>query len=96
LRTWHERKDEIDLVLSDIVMPEGLTGQDLASILRAESTELPIILTTGYSDRVVNDADDPHLSFLRKPYDLQKLLRLVRESLEQSTTIEPDKLRRFK
>lgn len=87
LRTWHELKDEIDLVLSDIVMPEGLTGQDLATILRSESSELPIILTTGYTDRVVNDADDPNLSFLRKPYDLQKLLRLVREGLDEPTTV---------
>lgn len=83
LRTWHELKEEIDLVLSDIVMPDGLTGQDLASILRTESAELPIILTTGYSDRVVDEASDPKLSLLRKPYDLQKLLGLVRESLEQ-------------
>jgi two-component system cell cycle sensor histidine kinase/response regulator CckA len=87
LRIWHEMKGSIDLVLSDVVMPEGLSGQELASILRAESPELPIILTTGYSDRVVNDADDPYLSFLRKPYDLQKLLRLVRESLEDQAAV---------
>jgi CheY-like chemotaxis protein len=82
LRTWHELKGQIDLVLSDIVMPDGLTGQDLAAILRSEAPDLPIILTTGYSDRVVTDTGDPKLGFLRKPYDLQKLLTLVRRSLE--------------
>jgi PAS domain S-box-containing protein len=83
LRTWHELRKGIDLVLSDIVMPEGLTGQDLATILQAEVPELPIILTTGYSDRVATIAESKNLRFLRKPYDLQKLLRLVRESIEK-------------
>jgi len=67
-------------------MPEGLTGQELASILRAESAELPIILTTGYTDRVITE-QGPNLHLLRKPYDLQKLLRLVRESLDQRTEV---------
>jgi PAS domain S-box-containing protein len=83
LRTWHELKNGIDLVLTDVVMPDGLTGQDLAAILQAESPELPIILTTGYSDRVVNVTEN--LRFLWKPYDLQKLLGLIRQSLDQRT-----------
>jgi PAS domain S-box-containing protein len=83
LRTWHELKNGIDLVLSDVVMPDGLTGQDLAAILQAEAPELPIILTTGYSDRVVNAMGN--LYFLWKPYDLQKLLGLIRQSLDQRT-----------
>jgi two-component system cell cycle sensor histidine kinase/response regulator CckA len=88
LRMWHESQSDIDMVLTDIVMPDGLTGHELASILRSESPELPIILTTGYTDRVITDVEGPNLHFLRKPYDLQKLLRLVRESLDQrgSTT----------
>jgi PAS domain S-box-containing protein len=83
LRLWHESKTDIDLVLTDIVMPHGLTGHELASILRSESPELPIILTTGYTDRVITDVEGPNLHFLRKPYELQKLLRLVRESLDE-------------
>jgi PAS domain S-box-containing protein len=85
LRTWNELRGDIDLVLSDIVMPDGLTGQDLAAILQAETPELPIILTTGYSDRVVNVTEGGNLYFLRKPYDLQNLLRLLRKSLEHRT-----------
>jgi len=83
LRTWHELRNGIDLVLSDIVMPDGLTGQDLATILQAEAPDLPIILTTGYSDRVGSVTESHNLRFLRKPYDLQKLLRLVRECIEK-------------
>jgi two-component system, cell cycle sensor histidine kinase and response regulator CckA len=94
LRIWHEMKTDIDLVLTDIVMPEGMTGQELATILRAESPGLPIILTTGYTDRIINNGGDPSLYVLRKPYDLQKLLRLCRESLDQRAAgVEPCELK---
>ncbi|HET6406917.1 MAG TPA: response regulator [Chthoniobacteraceae bacterium] len=83
LRLWPEIKDRVELVLTDIVMPDGLTGQDLAKILRAEVPDIPIILTTGYTDKVIHANEEPNLYFLRKPYDLSKLLHLVRESLDQ-------------
>ena len=82
LRKWQECKDEVQLVLSDVIMPDGLSGQDLAKILRAEAPKLPIILTTGYPDRVNLEVDGPNLKLLRKPYDLPNLLRIVRETLD--------------
>jgi len=85
LRLWHELNQQIDLVLTDIVMPDGLTGHDLAKILRAEKANLPIILSTGYTDRLVQKdlVEDRGLRFLRKPYDLSKLLHVIRECLDE-------------
>ena len=48
LAVWRERRSEIALVLTDMVMPEGLTGRELAEKLWAEAPDLPVILTSGY------------------------------------------------
>ena len=40
----------IDLLLTDVVMPDGLNGVDLATLIRARFPTLPIILTSGYND----------------------------------------------
>ena len=40
----------IDLLLTDVVMPDGLNGVDLATLIRARFPALPIILTSGYND----------------------------------------------
>src|SRR3546814_8499825 len=44
---------QFDLVFTDVVMP-GMTGLELASKLKQQNPRLPIILTTGYSDRIVS------------------------------------------
>src|SRR6516165_7538957 len=45
----------IDLLLTDVIMPEGLNGVDLATRIRARYPSLPIILTSGYNNVVVPD-----------------------------------------
>ena len=48
----HAHAEDIDLVLSDIVMPGGANGLDLARWIRDEfGASLPVVLATGYSDR---------------------------------------------
>ncbi len=59
-----------DLVFSDIVMPGGKSGLDLARELEVLAPRLPVLLTTGYSGREEISADRP---VLRKPYQLQDL-----------------------
>ena len=67
--------DGFDLVFSDIVMPGRLDGLGLAQIIRRRYPELPILLTTGYSDAV----RDVHTDFpiLRKPYRVDELSRAL-------------------
>src|SRR3546814_11786700 len=63
--------DLFDLVFTDVVMP-GMTGLELASKLKQQNPRLPIILTTGYSDRIVSAGSEGY-PVLPKPYRLETL-----------------------
>jgi signal transduction histidine kinase len=67
-----------DLVFSDVVMP-GMSGFDLAEELRRLRPEVPILLTTGYSDRL-NDEGPNGLPVLCKPYSLDQLATAISEA----------------
>jgi len=67
-----ERGPPVDLVFSDIVMPGGLNGIQLASELRRRNPELPILLTTGYAGRG-EEEEVEGFPVLRKPYDRDAL-----------------------
>ena len=69
---------DIDLVFSDIVMP-GMSGLELARLIRDHHPEIPVVLTSGYSDRTA-DALEEGFVLLRKPYSLDEL----RKSLAQN------------
>ncbi|HMG22095.1 MAG TPA: response regulator, partial [Kofleriaceae bacterium] len=73
---------DIDLVLSDVVMP-GVDGPELACRLRAKWPELPVLFVTGYSaDRLARTgAVGPHDRVLEKPYQLDELVRTLRAML---------------
>jgi PAS domain S-box-containing protein len=73
-----ESKRPYHLVVSDILMPGNVTGLDLARIVRRSYSDLPILLTTGYSGRA-QEAVLEGFSVLQKPYDLQTLSDAVRE-----------------
>jgi len=59
------REDSIDLVVTDQAMPQ-MSGTQLAKIIRAEWPDMPVVLATGYADRV--PGDDIGLPKLAKPY----------------------------
>ncbi len=84
LSVWSKRKAEIDLVVTDIVMPNGLLGHVLADRLLADKKELKIIFSSGYSEEFAT-ADRPaerQFSFLQKPYRLEELVHKVRTCLD--------------
>jgi len=68
-----------DIVFSDVVMP-GMNGLDLASELKQRRPKLPIILTTGYSDRI-SAAGSQGFPIVRKPYRMETLAMAVDEAL---------------
>lgn len=70
LDLWPDIQDEISLVVSDIVMPEGVSGWDLARELRKNRPEVGILLTSGYCERPEdhNLGGDSQVAFLQKPY----------------------------
>jgi PAS domain S-box-containing protein len=63
---------KVDVVFSDIVMPGGMTGLELARRLAQERPEIPVLLTTGYFR--MPDTDLVRHRVLRKPYDETALL----------------------
>ena len=83
LKVWEQRRDAVDLLFTDMVMPEGVSGRELAERLCHDRPDLKVIYTSGYSLDVVNpDFAEQHGStFLQKPYDPETLARAVRDCL---------------
>lgn len=68
-----------DVVFTDVVMP-GMNGIELADTLRRDRPELPIVLTTGYSDRIVTTGS-PGYPVITKPYRLESLAAIIDQAL---------------
>ena len=85
LEVWKEHKTRIQLVLTDMIMPDGMTGRELANRLKQERPGLKVIYTSGYSAEVVGkghallDGTD----FLQKPYSPLTLAQTVRACLDR-------------
>jgi two-component system, NtrC family, sensor kinase len=71
------RDATFDFALTDIVMPGGLNGLDLARTLREHHPELPLVLATGYSDKA-NEALAEGFVLLSKPYSIAALARAIK------------------
>jgi CheY-like chemotaxis protein len=85
LEVWKQHQHSIDLVLTDMVMPEGVSGMDLAEALLATKPSLRIIFASGYS---MDDLDpaivrDGRATFLQKPYTHVSLAKAVRDCLDR-------------
>lgn len=65
----------IDLVFTDVLMP-GMNGVELATILRQRWPQLPVILTSGYSDALVQDSAHG-FPLIQKPYPIEELSRKI-------------------
>jgi two-component system, NtrC family, sensor kinase len=86
LTIWNERAAEIDLLLTDMVLPGGISGRELARRLHSQKGDLKITYTTGYSkDTVTPDCQLLEgVNFLPKPYSLKLLTNTVRQCLDKS------------
>lgn len=84
LQLWPSCKDKIDLMLTDLVMPERLNGRELAEKLWAERPGLKVIFTSGYSADVVGKdfVLRPGMNYLQKPYPPNQLAEKVRLCLD--------------
>ncbi|HWB58147.1 MAG TPA: PAS domain S-box protein [Chthoniobacteraceae bacterium] len=84
LRVWAQYDTRINLLLTDMVMPGGMSGYDLAKKLRGEKQDLKIIYTSGYSMETLGQdfTLGKGMLFLKKPYQPQTLAQIVRECLD--------------
>lgn len=83
LKIWQDRKRSIDLLMTDMVMPDGITGLMLAEQLRQERPKLKIIFSSGYSADMgaQNFSFPPDSIYLQKPFNPQILLQTLRNYL---------------
>jgi two-component system, cell cycle sensor histidine kinase and response regulator CckA len=83
LDLWAERRQEIDLLLTDVVMPESISGRELAQKLMVDKPDLKVIFTSGYSAELIGpefERDKEH-GFLAKPYLTDDLVKFVNAEL---------------
>ena len=86
LECWREHGAEIALLLTDLVLPGGLTGRELAGQLQAQSPTLNVIFITGYSAQAAANGtaffQRPKTNLLQKPCSTRDLILKVRECLD--------------
>jgi signal transduction histidine kinase/CheY-like chemotaxis protein len=84
LEIWKENRGRIDLLLTDLVMPHGVSGQELARTLQSDRPDLKIIYSSGYSRDLFGDDSflKPETNFLQKPYRLNSLADMIRKCLD--------------
>jgi PAS domain S-box-containing protein len=78
----------IDLVFSDVMMPGGMSGVELARTIRQRYPRLGVLLTTGYSG-AAQEAVRAGMPLISKPYHLGDLGRRIREILMQRGAVLP-------
>jgi PAS domain S-box-containing protein len=84
LALYPQHQDEIDLVISDVVMPR-LGGIKFYEALRQQGRTPKILFTSGYTDRDVQHSGplDPSVPFLHKPWTVSELLEKIRDVLDK-------------
>ncbi len=86
LRIWFAEDGKIDLLFSDVVMPEGMSGRKLAEKLRARKPALKVVLTSGHNSELKDQASGiPDMFFLAKPYSTLEIIAAVRACLDDAT-----------
>jgi len=68
---------DVGLVFSDVMMPGGKNGIELAQALRERHVDLPIVLASGYTEAVQRDAERAGLLLLSKPFNMDTLAAAI-------------------
>ncbi len=84
LEVWERHMNDIKLLLTDLVMPDDMTGPELAAAMQAGKPELHVIFTSGYTPETMADvfAASKDKRFIHKPYQPRALAKAVRDALD--------------
>jgi CheY-like chemotaxis protein len=87
LKVWQQEGDAVDLLFTDMVLPDGISGQQLAEELRRRRPGLRVLFTSGYSSQMLtrNGRLPNGAECLQKPYMPPELAVAVREILSKPT-----------
>jgi CheY-like chemotaxis protein len=78
------REKRLDLLLTDVVLPKGMSGRDLARELGRERPDLPVLYASGYSMEMVRhrEQSEEPMRLINKPFDRYALAKAVREAID--------------
>ncbi|MGM0584216.1 MAG: PAS domain S-box protein [Pseudomonadota bacterium] len=81
-----EAEPEVELLFTDVVMPGGMSGKEVADAARGIRPDISVLFTSGYTENAIvhNGRLDPGVLLLSKPYRLEDLARKVRRALDES------------
>ncbi len=87
LNAWKASSGAFDVLVTDMIMPQGMSGYELSLLLLRESPKLAVIYMSGYAAELTK-ADSLSLDyhFLQKPFAHRQLLRVVRSAIEARTS----------
>ncbi|HSI07051.1 MAG TPA: response regulator [Rariglobus sp.] len=87
LEVWQRHSSRITLLVTDLVMPDGISGVELAIRLRKEKPALKVVLTSGYANGITGRQFQApaNMHFVQKPYKPQALAEAVRTALDADT-----------
>ena len=85
LEIWKKNSSRIDLLLSDLVMPGGMTGKELSQKILSENPNLKVVYMSGYSAEIAgrNFPLQEGFNFLVKPFQVEKLATTIRARLDR-------------
>ncbi|AOS45369.1 Blue-light-activated protein [Lacunisphaera limnophila] len=91
LELWREHQADITLLLTDLIMPGGMSGLQLSRLLLAERPDLRVIYSSGYSREIAGKelAMEDGVNYLAKPYELEDLYRIVRDAIDGGRSRPP-------
>lgn len=85
LQVWDRHQGQIDLLFTDMIMPGGMTGGDLAAELKKRKPDLKVIFTSGYTSAMAGkDYGGGETVFLPKPYQSDEAAKLIRSTLDSN------------
>jgi DNA-binding NtrC family response regulator len=91
---WRMHKNEIDLLLADVVMPGGSSGRKLAESFQVERPGIKVLYTSGYNLDALNanGSLDEGVNFIQKPYRPEQLLSAIHAVLAGNFNLHAETL----
>ena len=84
IECFNRKQGKVDLLITDMIMPGGITGRDLKEMLSASRPELKYLYCSGYTEEqlMATGAEGDEALFLEKPLELDAFLQRIRERLD--------------